>query len=304
MEPANKITKLLVTDIDNTVFDWVTYYVTAFSQMLQKVAEIIGSDYNTLAQESRQIFLEHTIEYPFVVQELPSVIAFYGNDIDKMLSDCVEPARIFFKNIAASLLVPYEGVHASLQKIRQNRPDISIVALTDAPRYVAMWKLNKLGLLHDFDAVYGLADPRLPTDEKLSKVKVSPEILIKHLRQKNFDFKGRIRILPPEYEKPGTKGLKTVLMDYNLDTTTSARTNVLWVGDNLHKDVTLGHSLGITTAWAKYGANIAPDVRKQLETFGPPTSVRQSTINWEQEQEKIKPEIILNSFSEILNYLP
>ncbi|MGK3850798.1 hypothetical protein ABI057_15435, partial [Enterococcus faecium] len=89
-----------------------------------------------------------------------------------------------------------------------------------------------------FDAVYGLPDPRLPTHDKLGKVKVGSEILLKHLSQHNFAFAGKIRVLPDDYEKPGRRGLKTVLMDFDLDEAGAAdRRQVVWVGDNRRKDV-------------------------------------------------------------------
>ena len=51
--------KLIVTDIDNTVFDWVNYYVTAFNALLDTVASTIGSSRELLAAESRDVFSEH-----------------------------------------------------------------------------------------------------------------------------------------------------------------------------------------------------------------------------------------------------
>lgn len=294
--------KLLVTDIDNTVFDWVEYYVTALSKTLIFVAEKIGSDYDTLAAECKVIFSRHTIEYPFVVQELPSVIKYYNNDIDKILWDCVNPARQYFKDIAAPLLTPFPGVHDTMVRLKSEFPDVQLIALTDAPRYVAMWKLNKLGLLKDFDAVYGLADPILPTDPELNKVKVSADILLKHLQHYNFGFAGKVRILPDEYEKPGTRGFRTIFMDYNLENDKD-HGKILWVGDNLLKDVLLGRRMGVKTAWAKYGAEISDANKKLIESFGPPQSIRQSEINIDDAEQEIKPDIILQSFGEILDYL-
>ncbi len=303
MKVDGKPIDLLVTDIDNTMFDWVAYYVTAFSGMLNRVAQIIHSDYETLSNEAKIILTEHTIEYPFVVQQLPSVNAFYGHDIEKMLVECVTPARDYFKELAKDFLKPYPTVIEALTEIRARYPELAIVALTDAPRYVAMWKLNKLGLLHFFNAVYGLGDPIIPTDQDINKVKVTPDILMKHLRQNNFGFKGKIRILPHEYEKPGTRGLKTVLMDYAIDENKDKRGKVLWVGDNLLKDVFLGHSLGVKTAWAAYGTKYDPDLKEILKSFGPPASVQQSAINLEEEAKKIKPDIVLDNFGDIMQHL-
>ena len=206
--------KLLVTDIDNTLFDWVTYYTTAIDALLQVVSSKVGVSLEVLSAEAKNVFEAHgSIEYPFLAQELPSVDKYYASDIDKMLIELVKPARAAFVEAGLKVLKTYDGVIDTLAEIRATYPDMKLVALTDAPRYVAMWKLNKLGILHSFDAVYGLPDPRLPTDNVQGRVKVDPEILLKHLQKKDFGYAGKIRILPEEYEKPGTRGLKMVLMD-------------------------------------------------------------------------------------------
>lgn len=293
--------QLLVTDIDNTLFDWVNYYVHSLEVLFACVSKITGAPLETLRAEAKEIFTAHaSIEYPFLTQEMPSVIKFYGDDIDRMLSETVEPSRDAFKKEARKWLVPFEGVAASLKKVKERYPHLSIIALTDAPRYVAMWKLNKLGILNYFDSVYGLPDPRLPTDAKLGRVKVSPKILLKHLQQSNFDFKGKIRILPDDYEKPGVKGLKTVLMDYEIDDTKEKRNHVIWVGDNLRKDVKLGKALGVTTVWAEYGTRLDKKVMDALSAFSPPLNIAKNAPVNQKEEDLPAADYTLKSFSELL----
>ncbi len=296
--------KLIVTDIDNTVFDWVTYYVRSFHALLNEVESITGIPYAQLASESRDAFTRHgSIEYPFLIQELPSVDRHYADDFDRMLAEAVDRGRKVFLKTAESLLVPYQGVRETLEEIRRRLPDVPVVALTDAPRYVAMWKLNKLGLLPYFTAVYGLADPRIPTCERNGRVKVDPEILLKHLQQSNFGFKGRIRILPDEYEKPGTRGLKTVLMDHNLDEDPAHRGTVMWIGDNLRKDVGLGERLGVRTAWAKYGVLADQELYRLLHEFSPVANVHKNASFADGAPDAPQPTYSLEQFADLLKFL-
>lgn len=285
--------KLLVLDIDNTVFDWVTYYVNSLEALFLKVSSITSHSTCQLAEEARDIFHHHeSIEYPFLIQELPSVQRYYGNQIDKMLSEAVEQGRNAFKETAQKFLLPYPGIEQALKKIKISHPQCMTVALTDAPRYVAMWKLNKLGLLSMFDAVYGLHDPKIPTDPKTLQVKVDQAILYKHLNQFNFGFKGHFRVLPSEYEKPGIKGLKTILMDFDMEKNTD---RVLWIGDNLRKDVLLGKTLGVHTAWAAYGTNIEQDIRDRLLKFSPAENVQRNVSLDPADPSAPKPDITLQS---------
>jgi FMN phosphatase YigB (HAD superfamily) len=293
--------KLIVTDIDNTVFDWVGYYVTAFNALLDTVASTIGSSRELLAAEARAVFSEHgSIEYPFLAQELVSVNKFYGSDIDRMLSEAVAPGRDAFMAAAQSVLKPYDDVPRTLAAIKKRFPDLPIVALTDAPRYVAMWKLNKLGLLEHFDAVYGLPDPRVPTCEINRRVKVDPEILLKHLQQSNFGFKGKIRILPDDYEKPGIRGLKTVLMDFDLDEPIESRKSVLWIGDNLRKDVGLGNRLNVRSAWAEYGTNVSETNLVSLSLFSPPQNIQKNVYIKVDDPSAPRPDLVFKTFSDLL----
>ena len=56
-------------------------------------------------------------------------------------------------------------------------------------------------------------------------------------------------------------------MDYDLDEDKTLWSKVLWVGDNVSKDVGLGNSMGITTAWAKYGTGLPKELMEKLKTF-------------------------------------
>jgi phosphoglycolate phosphatase len=290
-------------DIDNTVFDWVHYYVNCLGEMLNAVSEITGTDKKILAAECKDIFTkENSIEYPFVVQQMPSVVSYYAGDYRKLIDEAVAKARDSFLDKAQSHLVAYEGVLETMKSIKEAYPELKIAALTDAPRYVAMWKLNKLGLLGFFDSIYGLGDPRIPVSNDRKTVLVSEEILIKHLEGSQFEFSGAVRILPDEYEKPGKRGLKTILMDYDLDENLSDRELVLWVGDNVKKDVGLGNSMGITTVWAKYGTGLPSDLMDELKTFSPEINVSKN-VSVSTELEGFTPKYTLEKFSDLFEVL-
>lgn len=260
--------RLLITDIDNTLFDWIHYYANCYGAMVKFLAQKFALPDARLIEESAAVFEAHgSTEYPFVIQELPSINALFPDSVDALIAEAVQPARDCFLRAAAQHLQPYPGVPATLQAIRD--AGVKIAALTDAPRYVAMWKLNKLGILNCFDAVYGLPDPKIPLSAKGEPL-VHPTILMKHLRGWDFDFAGRIRILPDNYEKPDPKGLKTVLMDFGLDGPEVDRHSIVWVGDNPVKDVSMGNALGLTTVWAAYGIEFDLGMKQVIDAFSSP----------------------------------
>ncbi len=289
--------KLIVLDIDNTVFNWVEYYVACMCALMDRVTLVTGIDRRILFEEARVVFeREGSIEYPFLIQQLPSVLEYYQHDVMRLLREAVETGRQAFNTTAETTLKPYDDVISTLEIVRERFPDVPIIALTDAPRYVAMWKLNKLGLLRFFSAVYGLPDPNIPIDDKTQEVKVDKEILMKHLQKSKFGFEGRIRILPDDYEKPGTKGLKTVLMDYEMEPHLG---DVLWVGDNLRKDVALGKRLGVHTGWARYGTVIRPESKELLLQFSPQGNVAKNAPLDPFNSESPQPDFILETFADL-----
>ena len=294
---------LLVLDIDNTIFDWVSYYVNSFWPLLEKVSQIIGVEPEKLAHEARDVFdREGSTEYPFVVQCLPSVERFYGADIERMLRECVIPCAETFKEMAAVHLVPYPGVGQVIHQIKTEFPHLKIIALTDAPRYVALWKLSKLKLIHSFDAIYGLTDPMIPVDSTTGIIKVEHQLLIKHLKRNNFGFKGLLRELPDDYEKPGKRGFKTILMDFEFENHPSQLDNILWVGDNIKKDIALGSSIGIKSAWAKYGTTINPSLSVKFNAFSPLSRILRN-VSFSESEHKHTPDYILEKFSDLLPIL-
>ena len=292
-------TDLLILDVDGTLFSWADYFIPSFRSSLRFIEEKIDVPYSILCAEAQSVFLKRgSVEYPFAWQSFPSIQDHYNYNVEQILNDCAEPARRNFNSVAYSHLKPFEGVVETLGIIRKNHPDLKIVALTDAPCYIALWKLNKMGLLHFFDSVYGLQDPKLPTLN--GQILATQEILLKHIERHKFGFRGDIRILPDEYAKPDVKGLKMILIDYDIEDS-HKKEDILFVGDNLQKDVELGNRLNITSVWAKYGANVSDDLLEILAQFAPDAFVHRNISG--RGTERPEPDHTIITFDQILKLI-
>src|SRR3712207_5910771 len=65
---------LVITDIDNTLFDWVDVWHKSFSAMLDETIKVTGLSRNNLMDEIKAVHQRHgTSEYAFLLGELPSV---------------------------------------------------------------------------------------------------------------------------------------------------------------------------------------------------------------------------------------
>ena len=89
-----KIT-LLVTDLDNTLWDWFEIWYNSFSSMLQTVVDLTGLDQGELEAEIRAVHQARgTAEYTYLLNELPSLQALYpGEDVAKRLDDAIYAYR-------------------------------------------------------------------------------------------------------------------------------------------------------------------------------------------------------------------
>ncbi len=286
-------------DVDNTLFDWVLYYTHAFEALIKEVSTLTKIPEDILFKESSTVFTaQDSIEYPFLIQSLPSVAKLFRGDVTGIIDNAVNPGRIAFLAAAEPFLKPYADVEATLDAIKASHPNVKIAALTDAPRYVAMWKMNKLGILRFFDAVYGLPDPVLPKDEVTGEPIVDGEIRQKHFSPTNFHFAGRIRVMSNAFEKPSKEGFQLILRDHGIMRPQDYQ-EVLWVGDNVQKDIQLGKSMDIPTAWASYGAKVSPELLKRLARFSPPHNIRKNA-NLRQGEAPWQPDFILENFAELL----
>ena len=77
----------LITDLDNTLFDWVEIWFSCFSPMLDKLAELSAIPKEKLIPEIAAVHQRHsTSEYSFLIDELPSLRPLHGD----------QSARTFF----------------------------------------------------------------------------------------------------------------------------------------------------------------------------------------------------------------
>ena len=64
--------RALITDLDNTLFDWVDIWYRSFSAMYNKVVVDAGVDESILKADIRAVHQRHgTSEYAFLLEELP-----------------------------------------------------------------------------------------------------------------------------------------------------------------------------------------------------------------------------------------
>src|SRR5689334_20878690 len=103
--------KLLITDVDNTLYDWVTFYSRAFRAMVVELSQLLGVSDEQLLTEFQEIHRRYaTTEPPFAALELPTVLARFPCLTARDLINKLDPAFHAFNSARREHLRLYAGV--------------------------------------------------------------------------------------------------------------------------------------------------------------------------------------------------
>jgi FMN phosphatase YigB (HAD superfamily) len=148
----------LITDFDNTLFDWVELWLHCFSAMLDSIVQISGISKEQLIPEIRAVHQKHrTSEYSFLVEELPSLRSFLHG---RSATEVFAPAIDIYRDQRRPHLKLYPTVAEILLQIKGR--GTRIIAYTESMAFYSNHRLRRLGLDGVFDYVFCPVDHVLP----------------------------------------------------------------------------------------------------------------------------------------------
>lgn len=251
----------LVTDLDNTLYDWVAFVVPALEAMVDSLTGSTGMSREAIVAALKLAYAEEeTAEYAFVLQR-SGLYETSGLGFDEFLKRVIEPARKAFAAERARHLRAYDGVDETLAALKGR--GLKIIGLTDAPAFPAQARLKKLGLDRHFDALYALENYLPPTDAAGGFL-LDPEILGRQRRGEYDAAFGKPVELAKSHEKPSPLGLRKILFDFGLQPS-----EVILVGDNPAKDLAAAAAAGVRALHAAYGARHDPALLARLHALTP-----------------------------------
>jgi phosphoglycolate phosphatase len=229
---------VVVTDVDNTLLDWVSLWHATFSAMLDRLLQKSGADRETLLDEIRTVHQKHgTSEYAFLIEELPSLRDAAGG---------VPPAEFYedaiaeYGRVRRQELRLYPGVMDCLAELRSR--GVLIIAYTESLAYYTGYRFRKLGLDTVVDRLYSPADHDLPTGLTAEELRRYPASHYELAVTKHFHT-------PAGELKPNPRILLEILADVG-----ASASDAVYVGDSLTKDVAMAQSANVLDAFAAYGA--------------------------------------------------
>lgn len=281
-----KAISVVITDLDDTLWDWVGMWYESFKAMLDQLELDSGVERDVLIEDFKEVYTRHnTTEYSFAIEELASLQEQNtGEDLTVVYANSIKA----YRKARKAALSMYPTVLETLKTLKGK--GVLLVGYTESMSFYTRYRLRNLGLDHFFDFLYSPKDHELPENVNVKKVRYYPP---EHYTLRNVIH----RFTPADKFKPSAEVLKDILNDLG-----AKPEETIYIGDKLHKDISMAQKAGVIDVWAKYGE--AKD-RKEYELLRRVTHWPQDAVQKEKGTMAmdVKPSYTLeSSFSELLEY--
>lgn len=277
--------KLLITDLDNTLYDWVTYFANSFGAMVKDLAVTLGVEEETLLDEFKAVHQHYgNSEHPFAMFELPSVRRRFPNSSREELLHELESSLAAFRAAREKHLQLYPGVRDTLRAVTEK--GTIVVAHTEAVAIHAYYRLMRLDILQYFKHVYALEGYLEPHPDPSRGAELTPP-------------PGLIEIIPRTERKPNPELLQHICRREGI-----RLSDACYVGDSLTRDVAMATSAGVTAVWARYGTRYERslwDILVRVTHWTDEDVAREAELR--NLYSDIQPDYTIDSFVDLLDVL-
>ena len=276
--------ELLIVDLDNTLYDWIGFFVPAFYRMIDVAVEILKVDHETLLTDIQVVHQKYgNSEHPFALLETEIVKNRFPGKSCAELAKLLDPAFHAFNKKRKELLRLFPGVLETLQSIHES--GCKIVAYTEADVRNSMFRIEALGIRQYISRLYAPMSQGLehPHGEK------------SYVDESRNDF---LWLLPKEYRKPNPKILENIFIEFSL-----YPEKALYVGDSIIKDISMAKRAGTHAAWARYGTKYDKKLWEKLVRITHWTkedAAREFQLR--NETKGVFPDVELDKFNEVTGH--
>ena len=278
--------KLLLTDIDNTLYDWGAFFAPSFRAMVHALVRELALPEDQLYGEFKKVFARHgSLDYAFLIQELDSVRTLSVENIKHL----IRTGRGAFLSVQRRRLRPYPGVLETLMWL--SKQNVAVIGVTNSPIHRAqkrLFDLNLDSLLTGLVAWEGYESEWSPATEDY----VLPA------RQRAKTRLSRSISVPLAACKPSCEHYAVALRAFGGEPSDA------WaIGDSLTKDLRPAASLGVKTIWARYGAGFDPE-NTDASTLLRITHWSETEIKKTYSTDTFTPDHAIDSIAELRQIIP
>lgn len=231
---------LLITDLDNTLWDWFEAWHASFSALIENLVRLSGIDRAVLERQIKFVHQQRrTTEYSNLLREVPSLVhAAAPRDPMEVFDEALHAQN----SVRVSTTRLYPTVLQSLQSLKKE--GIAVVAYTESGAFWTEWRIKRLGLDGLIKVLYSSPDHDVEAGVDPSDLRTgyySPDYYgLRHTRHIQ---------LPLGVLKPDATVIETILQSENCSPRDAA-----YIGDSLMKDVAMAQAAGVLDVFAQYGA--------------------------------------------------
>ncbi len=231
--------RLLITDLDNTLWDWFEAWYQSFSALVDALVNQSGVDRAVLEEQIRAVHRSRgTTEYSNLVREVPALIDAATPYDPAKVYDAALHAQNSRRRAATCL---YPGVGEGLRSLKQ--AGVRIAAYTESGAFWTEWRIKHTGLDGIIDVLYSSPDHDLTAGLKSSDLRSG------HYEDEHYGLRGTQHLhVPHGVLKPNVEVLHSILDGQGCEPEES-----VYLGDSLMKDIVMAQAAGVLDAHAEYG---------------------------------------------------
>lgn len=230
-----KRVNFVVTDLDDTIWDWLSMWHNSFHPFLNRISREFNIDITELKNDFKQLHQKYgTTEASFIIDDLKLLNEQYREKIHTEASGVKSIIHEYYSNKKNNLAL-FDDTLKTLSSIKSS--GTMIIGFTESHSFYTKYRLKTLNIDGLIDCIYAPVDSEVPETVK----KYYPE---GYWEPQKTEF----RYLSREVKKPNAEILEIILKDFN-----AKKENTIYIGDKLARDVFMAKEAGITSVYALYG---------------------------------------------------
>jgi FMN phosphatase YigB (HAD superfamily) len=226
--------RILLLDLDNTVYDWVFYFANSINAMVTAASELTQIPVETIFADIRFVNQKyHNSEHPFALLEALSIKNWL--DSNKLDRFALNDAFYAFNKSRKNNLTLYPRVKETLDVLKTR--GFTIIAYTDSNLFSVIDRCSRLSLTDYIDFYVCVEESSNP----------HPNIVPMQKIFEKFDYSRVLKIKPSE-RKPNPDVINRIVMDF-----AAKKIDTYVCGDSLKRDIFAARKSNLFSIWASYG---------------------------------------------------